>query len=56
MRVCVTVTNSTNSPRAHCVKKHVYQPCSSTKSMCKMSLKAIEKLLDKVFFFLLTEL
>ena len=25
--------------------------CSPTKCMCKMSLKAIEKLLDKVFFF-----
>ena len=50
-RVCVTVTNSTNTPRAYCVKKHVYRPCSSTKCMCKMSLKPIEKLLDKVCFY-----
>ena len=50
LRVCVTVTNSTNTPRAYCVKKHVYRPCSFTKCMCKMSLKAIEKLLNKVFF------
>ena len=42
-------------PASLCVKKHVYRPNSSTKCMCKMSLKAIEKLLDKVFF-LLTEL
>ena len=55
LRVCVTVMNSTNTPRAYCVKKHVYRPCSFTKSMCKMSLKAIEKLLNKVLF-LLTEL
>ena len=46
-----SVTNSTNTPRDYCVKKHVYRPCSPTKCMCKISLKAIEKLLDKVFFF-----
>ena len=39
-------------PASLCVKKHVYRPNSSTKCMCKMSLKAIEKLLNKVFFFI----
>ena len=50
-RICVSVTNSINTPRDYCVKKHVYRPCSSTKCMCKMSLKPIEKLLDKVCFY-----
>ena len=51
-RICVTVANSTGTPRAYCVKKHVYRPCSYTKCMCKMSLKAIEKLLTKSLFFI----
>ena len=46
-RVYVTVTNSTNTPRAYCIMfvdpwKLVWDFCSSSKGMCKISLKAIE--------------
>ena len=47
-RVCVIVTNCINTPRAHCVKKHVYGLVKASvssallQSASKISLKAIE--------------